>query len=258
MLNEQQILNNYNDLMKNIESFIINDNRKGQLIQLYETLKDRIMLMPASAYQQYHNSFAGGYCDHILMLLRCTEQVLFLWNKITDKPIIDLNATDEIKNELMFVALTCELGKVGTMEDEYFLPNESEWHRKNQGKMFVINPKLEYMSIPDRSLFLLQQNNIQISHNEFLGIKLSEGLYDENNRSYFVQFEEDKKLKTNIPYIISQAREMAIRLEFEKYINSKDTTKNNVVTKQIFNKKQESANIPVTNATKLFDELFKK
>ena len=35
-----------------------------------------------------------------------------------------------------------DLGKVGDMEQDYYVPNPSEWHRINQGKIYDFNKNL--------------------------------------------------------------------------------------------------------------------
>ena len=71
----------------------------------------------------------------------------------------NLNFTTE---EVIFAALHHDLGKVGDMENDYYIPQESEWHRKNRGEIFTHNGALQYMTVTDRAIFLL--NQFQIFH----------------------------------------------------------------------------------------------
>ena len=59
--------------------------------------------------------------------------------------------------------------------------NQSE-NRKNQGSIFVHNPKLQFMSVTDGLLFLLQHFEIPMSEQEYLGLKLTDGLYEKLTR----------------------------------------------------------------------------
>ena len=34
----------------------------------------------------------------------------------------------------------------GDNENEYYVPNPSEWHRKNQGKIYDPNPNIQHMN----------------------------------------------------------------------------------------------------------------
>jgi hypothetical protein len=84
-----------------------------------------------------------------------------------------------------------------------------------------------------------------------LGIKLTDGLYDESNKPYYISRTADSKLKTNLGYVMHQADSMAARIEYERWNNNKPittTVKRN--TKTITNSQTK------VNATKLFDDLF--
>ena len=72
------------------------------------------------------------------------------------------------------------------------------------------------MTVPDRSLWLLNQIGVEVSKNEFLAIKLHDGLYDEANKPYLLSWAPETKLRTSLPIIIHQADMMAARIEFER------------------------------------------
>ena len=80
----------------------------------------------------------------------------------------------------------------------------------------MFNDKLAFASVPDRSLFLLQQNNIQYTFNEMIAIQTHDGLYDEGNKKYLSAFNPGQKPRTSLPFILHQADLMASRIEFEK------------------------------------------
>ena len=63
---------------------------------------------------------------------------------------------DYTEKEVIFCAMHHDLGKIGDLKNEYYIPNESEWHRKNQGKIYNHNDKLHYMNVTDRTFWLLQ------------------------------------------------------------------------------------------------------
>ena len=54
-----------------------------------------------------------------------------------------------------------DLGKVGDLEHDYYVPNESEWHRKNQGAIYTHNKELQHMTVTDRAIFLLGHFKIE-------------------------------------------------------------------------------------------------
>jgi hypothetical protein len=60
-----------------------------------------------------------------------------------------------------------------------------------------------------------------MSRNEWLAIKLHDGLYDEANKSYLMSFNPETKPRTSLIYIVHQADLMAARIEFEREWNPK-------------------------------------
>jgi len=245
-LTEEQIVQNWNALKK-----VINDNFEGErtknLNKMYDTLSERMMLAPASGIVHYHNCFAGGYVDHVLRVIKCAKQVHMLWKGMGAEE----NYTEE---ELIFSALNHDLGKVGDMTNDYYIPNPSEWHRKNQGKLYKFNPELDYMSVPDRSLFLLAQNGINYSYNEAIAIRLHDGMYDDANIQYLKTFNTDKEIKSNLPTILHHADHMASRIEHDNYVKSTNNIKPQQKKKRGTGKIEGASN----SANDLFKDFFKE
>jgi len=65
------------------------------------------------------------------------------------------------------------------------------------------------MSVPDRSVFLLNSYGISFSENEYLAIKIHDGLYDEANTGYFKQWNIDQKQAINLAVILHHADHVA-------------------------------------------------
>ena len=125
------------------------------------------------------------------------------------------------EEELFVSALNHDLGKIGSLEEVSVFPSNDEWRKKNLGEMYTFNTKNEYMTVPDRSLFLLQQAGIQLTTNEYIAIKTHDGLYDDANSPYLKGFMPETKPRTSLPYVIHQADLMAARIEFEREWNGK-------------------------------------
>jgi hypothetical protein len=205
----EQLQENYDTLLSYIDVFITGD-RKDQLKQLYIDHAERIMLMPASSIDHHHNAFPGGYVDHIIRVVQCAFKLKDLWASMG----ANINYTDE---ELAFAAMNHDLGKIGTEEAEQYQPNDSEWHRKNLGKLYKYNSANPFMTVPERSLFLLQQRGIVVSFNEYIAIRTHDGLYDEGNRPYYISNSRESKLRSNLPILLHHADHMASRIEFEMW-----------------------------------------
>ena len=150
------------------------------------------------------------------------------------------NFTEE---EMYFVAINHDLGKIGTLEEDYYLPCEEEWMKK-KGQLFVINTNIQYMKVAERSIFLLQQAGVSITENEYLAIKLHDGLYEEGNKSYLISYSEGMELKSDLPTIIHQADLMCARIEGQ--MDKKPKTK----------PKPTPANAPSVTGNKTLDKFL--
>ena len=99
---------------------------------------------PASTMLSLHNAFPGGLVDH---LLRVAGYAVKLNEMLPD-------TLKQTKESVIRVSLLHSIGKVGL-----YTPCKSEWHIKNQGKMYEFNEELTSMSIGERSVFYMISNN---------------------------------------------------------------------------------------------------
>jgi len=204
-LSVEQMADNLAKFYSLIDKYI-SAPRKDKLLEMYKDIEETLATSPASTKISHHNAFAGGYLDHVN---RVTEAAL-VFEKVWDKFGQSKNYTTE---ELAFSALNHDLGKLGTNDEPVYIPNQSQWHRENQGLMFNYNPAIAHMRIAERSLFVLQKYGIQVSENEFLAIRLHDGLYEEANKQYYITYNKDTELRSNIAYILHQADLMASKIE---------------------------------------------
>lgn len=207
-LSAEQLSENYEVLLKVIDSKVTGE-RKDLLLKLHDDWADRIALAPASSKKSFHNAFSGGYVLHVLNVVKAAGLVNDAWKKMGT----NLDYTSE---ELYFSAICHDLGKLGTEADEYYIPCEEQWLLK-KGQTYVMNPNLQFMKVPERSLMILQSRGIKVSEKEYLAIKLHDGLYEDSNKSYFMTFNEDMELRTLLPHIIHQADLMACKIEGTRF-----------------------------------------
>jgi hypothetical protein len=210
--NEKELFANYEKFLKHLEKFFSGE-RLEKLKHLYSENEYgyRAIMAPASAKEHYHNAYAGGYLDHIMNVLTTSFGV----KKLYEARGGTIDFTDE---ELAFATIHHDLGKLGDKEQgEYYLIQESEWHKKNKGEVYKFNPNLQYMDVTDRALFILQQYQIPCTWKETLAIKLSDGLYHEANSSYLMSYNPDHELKTNLPRIVHVADYISCRCEYDMW-----------------------------------------
>lgn len=204
---EKQLQQNYADFIEFLNKAFTGD-RLEKLLHMYseKELGLNLVISPASSFRHFHNAYDGGYLDHIMNVTKNSMRVMKLYQEMGGT----LNFTQE---ELLFAAVHHDLGKLGDAGQPWFLPNESEWHIKNQGKIYVSNPELSYMTHTDRTFFLLSKYGIHYTENEMFGIRLTDGLYEEDNFKYLKVFNEDKSLKSNIQFILHWADHMSTCIE---------------------------------------------
>jgi hypothetical protein len=184
----------------------ITGKRQKQLIDFYEKIADRVLTAPASSHTSRHNCFPGGYIDHVNRVVKVALSLYDTWT------VLGANVKNYTKEELVFAAINHDLGKVGSMTDDYYVPNDSKWHIE-RGQVYKINPKLQFMKVPDRSVFLLHENGIAVSENEYLAIKLHDGLYSKGNESYLMAGQPEFALKTDLPILLHHSDHLATLIE---------------------------------------------
>jgi hypothetical protein len=249
-LTEKQIIENWESLMKLIED-TFDGERKEKLLEMYKYFEDRMSVAPASGKAHYHNAMVGGYVEHVLHVTNCALKIKKLW--VEDGATI--NFTDE---ELIFAAMHHDLGKVGDLDEDYYIPQDSEWHRKNQGSIFKHNPKLQYMSVTDRSLFLLQHFGIPMSEWEYIGLRLTDGMYEDANKTYYMNYNPDWSLRSNIAYILHQADMMATHIEYDQWmrLDEEENVRVSESIKKAVDTKTDDSDRLKNKSQDLFEELF--
>ena len=227
--------------------------RLEKLNEMYDYFEDRMVMAPASGKEHYHNAHVGGYVEHVLHVTDLALQLKKVWE--------DNNATINFtEEELIFAAIHHDLGKVGDLDKDYYVPQDSEWHRKNRGEIFTHNGELSYMTVTDRAIFLLGHFQIPMSENEYIGLRLTDGLYEEANKSYYISYNPAWQLKSNIAYILHQADSMATHIEYDEWKRGEEQEEIRV-EQNVENIKKavtmdETSDQLSQKSKDLFDELF--
>lgn len=207
MLSDEMVVQNWDRLLSIIEEEF--PTRKEQLLKLYNDLTDRISLAPASPKKHWHSAFPGGYVHHVLKVYDIGNNfVLFL-----EDMGLNINFTEE---ELKFCLINHDLGKVGDLENPYYVESIEHW-KVQRGEPYSYNSVIPPMPVPDRSLFLLQSYGIPVSMNEWRGIASHDGMYDEKNKVYLFDHKD-----FNIHIAIHTADMLAVRLEYQEFMETQD------------------------------------
>jgi hypothetical protein len=123
--------------------------------ELETLLGSEIITAPASTMIKYHNAFEGGLVDHILRLM---DKAYKLNKSLIPEAQVDVKS-------LMKVAGLCQLGK-----SKLYIPNESQWHRDKQGKMYEFNEDTIAMRVGERSLYYALVGGIKLTEEECAAI----------------------------------------------------------------------------------------
>lgn len=204
-----EIQEKYDKFLEGIKkAFKNNPERVEKLLHMYseDELGLSLAISPASGNVHYHNAYPGGYIDHVENVVNIAIQMHKMYVNNGGKPNYELE-------ELIFAAFHHDLGKLGDGFEPNYVPNDSKWHIENQGKVYVRNPHILRMEATDRTFWLLQHYGIDITENEWFGIKLADGMYRDENKWYFVNYSPENFLQVRIPYILHWSDHMATTIE---------------------------------------------
>jgi hypothetical protein len=212
-LTESEIQQNYEEFLVIIKT-LFQGERQEKLLKMYdqENLGISLATSPASTSRFFHNCWPGGYIQHIYRVLKCS----ILQKELFSKMDMTIDFTDE---EMVFAAMHHDLGKLGDPSfGDYYIPSD-DWQTK-KGQLYILNPNLPFMEVPDRSLYLLQKYGIETTLKEHLTIKLSNGVFDDAARKYLQQYNPDMFLCSNLPRVIQQSRTVASDGEYDLWKQS--------------------------------------
>ena len=207
-LSAEDISKNYQKHLKIIETYI--GDRKDKVLDMLKHLEDTYVMAPASGRSWYHNAFAGGYVDHVNRVVEYAVKQSRLYQEMG-------GTIDYTEEELVFAALFHDLGKIGDGDKPNYIPQTDKWRQDKLSEMYTYNPDLDFMLIPDRSLFILQKFGIEVSQKEFLGIRLHDGVFDKANEAYFFSNVESSRQKTSIVSILHAADFLASKAEYDMW-----------------------------------------
>ena len=146
---KEKILKNKEKFNKTNETYnILSEN-------LLEFLGEDLYSAPASNMESMYNAFPGGLIDYILTV---TKYGINLNDILPESQKVD-------KKSIIRVCFLHQLGKV-----KLYKFCESEWHRKNQGKMYDFNEDLVSMRVGERSAYYSLRYGVELSDEEYQSI----------------------------------------------------------------------------------------
>lgn len=145
-------------------------DRQGPVGDMLAHMGERAAVAPASSRLEFHNAFPGGLVDHSLRVLART---------------IDLAAALKVrvpKESLIISAIFHDWGKVGTLDKDYYVYQDSDWHRK-RGQIYTVDESIR-MPNAQLGLFVMSQFGVKLTEDEYLAVLLNDGQYSSANKEY--------------------------------------------------------------------------
>lgn len=150
-------------------------DRSPAVKEMLSEMDERLATCPASAKLDYHGAFPGGLVDHSLRVLNRLVVLngAFGWGLS--------------KQSMILSALFHDVGKVGLPGKErsldFYIEQPDDWKRK-RGEVYAYNNELQYLTTPDRSVFIMQHYRVQLTAEEWLAIRCNDGFVWEPNKAY--------------------------------------------------------------------------
>lgn len=147
-------------------------DRSESALSLVDFFAERLALCPASGRKEFHLAEPGGLVDHSLRVLSNAMKLCKAFDHVIPK------------ESLIIGCLFHDIGKLGDLDHDYYLPQDSDWHREKLGEMYKHNKDIKYMSVPHRGVWLCQHFGLRLTQDEWLSIMLNDGWVLQENKVY--------------------------------------------------------------------------
>jgi hypothetical protein len=167
-------------------------NEKYQVYtpNLVTFLGESLFTAPASTMLSLHNAFEGGLMDHLMRVAKYAA----MFNEVLPE------ALRYPKESVLKVSFLCEIGKVFM-----YKPCESDWHRKNQGKMYEFIEDNVSMRVGERSLFYALSHGVILTEVEAQAV-LTFDKEDDDKMARWHSCPLSKILKTAVEFAIMEEK----------------------------------------------------
>ena len=144
-------------IVKNTKKYFQTAQEHGFMPEeLINFLGEAFIKAPASTMADLNNAFEGGLIDH---LLKVTKYAISINENVLPESL-RLPKKDLIK--------VCFLHQIG--KTHLYVPCTSEWHIKNQGKMYEFNDSIVSMRVGERSAYYAISNGVSLTQEEYQAI----------------------------------------------------------------------------------------
>lgn len=187
---EEKIISNFEMFQKILSK---TGDRASALSEFISRHGERIATCPSHNLVKRTTSAPGGLVEHSLNTFKIARK------------LVEATGVNVSSESLAIVCLLHEIGKIGDDEKDYFIAQDSSWHRE-RGQVYTYNPDLPKMTHEHRTLYLLQSNGVHLTMDEWIAILTQRGTASEENRFY-------AGCENNLAVILQSAVRMAIMKE---------------------------------------------
>ena len=137
--------------------------------RMLDALQERFLFAPASSREEYHGAYRGGLVVHVVSVFEHAVRL---------RDVRGIPPSDISQRTLWRVALLHDLGKLGSLDQEYYSDQKAGW-KLDRGWRYEINKdrSLVAMSIPARAIWLCLQFQVQLTAEEMQAVLYSDGAY---------------------------------------------------------------------------------
>lgn len=157
MMNERELTDLWTSYSKLADK--IGNGRHDAVQSMLDDLGERMILCPAEPRNDSPGCEPGGLIQQAITIAKGMKRL---------NDTFEMGATTD---SILLVGLFHEIGKVGSLEEPYFVPEEESWRREKLGAFYKPNERLGRMTIPERSLFLLNHYGVKLTEEEFMAIR---------------------------------------------------------------------------------------
>lgn len=157
MTTEQTLIQNFEKFKELTEKI---GSKGGKIQKFIETNAERILLCPASTKLDYVCAYPGGLVEHSLRVL-----TFFAKSRTA------FGLQDSISSETaILLSLFHDIGKIGTDSKEYYIENDSQWHKDKLGQMYNISERLQHIPVSQLTLMHLVSADVKLEVDEWFAI----------------------------------------------------------------------------------------
>jgi len=189
-MNEDKLKAYVDFVTKLIDDYFTN-SRKIAIEEMLDTIGDRFFSSPCCSKLEF--SSTGHPCSPGGLVIHSIEVVKLVFKLYK---VLNIEESEVPKQSLVLASLFHDLGKIGTLEQPFYVPQDDNWRRDKLGELYTINKKIDdSLTHAQRSVRLLSQFGVELTNLEHDAILLHDGIYVVENQNRESTYTQNKLLR---------------------------------------------------------------